>query len=277
MPQPMVTLEHVFKWYRSGFSKTNVLSDITTSVKEGQILGLLGPNGAGKTTLIKLLLGLTPLSKGEITLFGKREIERSSRERIGFLPEESYLYPFLTIEESVKFNAQLFENRLENLKRIDSMLDMVGLLKHKHKKISECSKGMARRAALAQTMIHDPDLVILDEPTSGFDPVGISEVRDMIKDFKKNKKTVILCSHQLANVEGVCDEILILNRGKVLKQGRLDELLNSNLGGHLLLKNAESNKDILNWLTLQNIKFQVLPEQRLDEYFVEAIKKCSFE
>jgi ABC-2 type transport system ATP-binding protein len=210
-----------------GRDKVRALDDLTMTVHRGEVFGLLGPNGSGKSTTIKLLLGLIFPTMGTATILGQAAGSTTINERIGFLPEESYLYRFLNGEETLRFYGQLFKiPRRELNRRVPALLDTVGLdAKARKRKLREYSKGMARRIGLAQALINDPDLVLLDEPTTGLDPIGTKEMKDLIKSLKEQGKTVLLCSHLLADVQDVCDRITILFRGKEQIVGPVRDLL----------------------------------------------------
>ena len=187
----------------------------------------VGPNGSGKTTTLKLLLGLLFPTEGEITILGKSAADVSKNERIGYLPEESYLYRFLNAYETLDFYGRLFDmSAAERKERSEKLLDLVKLAPQaRRRQLKEYSKGMTRRIGVAQALINDPDLVMLDEPTSGLDPLGNRDMKDLILDLKKQGKTVLMCSHLLADVQDVCDRIAILYGGELKVMGRVDELL----------------------------------------------------
>ncbi len=213
-----------------GFWKSQqvaALTDLNLAVERSQIFGLLGPNGSGKTTTIKLLLGLINPTAGDALVMGKPAGDQDTRRVIGYLPEESYLYRFLNARQTLDFYARLFNmNRAQRRRAVDYYLDFVGLDPAvRSRRIGTYSKGQARRVALAQALLNNPDLVIMDEPTSGLDPVGMLEIKNMIVRLKEAGKTVLLSSHQLADVEDVCDRLVILYRGRVEIQGTLNELL----------------------------------------------------
>ena len=191
------------------------------------MFGLLGPNGSGKTTTLKLLLGLLFPTEGEVTILGKSAADVGKNERIGYLPEESYLYRFLNAYETLDFYGRLFDMPAAVRKeRSEKLLDLVKLAPQaRHRQLKEYSKGMTRRIGVAQALINDPDLVMLDEPTSGLDPLGSRDMKDLILDLKKQGKTVLMCSHLLADVQDVCDRIAILYEGELKVMGRVDELL----------------------------------------------------
>jgi len=216
------------KVYRDfwGRQKVRALKALDLEVRRGEVFGLLGPNGSGKTTTIKLILGLLFPTSGESLVFGKSANDVSKNERIGFLPEESYLYRFLNAEETLDFYARLFDMSPEvRQERVDALIKQVGLDRARKRQLQEYSKGMTRRIGLAQALINNPDLVLLDEPTSGLDPIGTREMKDMILRLKDEGKTVIMCSHLLADVQDVCDRIAILHQGELKEMGRVDTLL----------------------------------------------------
>jgi ABC-2 type transport system ATP-binding protein len=228
-PDSAVYTEHLTKVYKDfwGRDKVRALDDLNLTIHRGEVFGLLGPNGSGKSTTIKLLLGLIFPSAGRATVLGAPAGSTRINERIGFLPEESYLYRFLNGEETLKFYGRLFKIPSRDLKRrVPELLDIVGLdEKARKRKLREYSKGMARRIGLAQALINNPDLIMLDEPTTGLDPIGTREMKDLILDLKKQGKTVLLCSHLLADVQDVCDRITILFRGKMMELGMVKDLL----------------------------------------------------
>ncbi len=218
-------LNKVFKdfWNRP---KARAVNDVSFEIKRGEVFGLLGPNGSGKSTTIKLLLGLLHPNSGLIQVFGRSPRDVRTKARIGYLPEESYLYKYLDTEETLDFFGNLFAlNSKERKKRAEQLLDMVGLKRVQMRTVGEFSKGMQRRIGLAQALINDPDLVILDEPTSGMDPIGCREMKDLILTLAERGKTVILSSHLLSDVEDVCDRVVIYYGGKIQAMGELKDLL----------------------------------------------------
>ncbi len=216
------------KVYRDfwGRQKVRALKALDLKIHQGEIFGLLGPNGSGKTTTIKLLLGLLFPTEGEALVFGKAATDVTKNEKIGYLPEESYLYRFLNAEETLDFYGRLFNmDKSTRRQRTQDLIDMVGLTRAKKRQLKEYSKGMTRRIGLAQALINDPQLVILDEPTSGLDPIGTREMKDLIIDLRKKGKTVLMCSHRLDDVQDVCDRIAILHQGELKKLGAVGDLL----------------------------------------------------
>jgi len=218
-------LTKVFKDFW-GRAKARAVDNADFEVRRGEVFGLLGPNGSGKSTTVKLILGLLYPTKGHIEVFGHSPRHVATKSRIGYLPEESYLYRYLNSRETLDFFGNLFRlTRNERNDRAEQLLEMVGLSQTRMRAVGEFSKGMQRRIGLAQALINDPDLVILDEPTSGLDPIGCREVKDLILALARRGKTVILSSHLLADVEDVCDRVVIYYGGKVQARGTLKELL----------------------------------------------------
>jgi ABC-2 type transport system ATP-binding protein len=224
----IVETRNLSKVYRDfwGRQKVKALKALDLEVRRGEIFGLLGPNGSGKTTTMKLLLGLLFPTSGQALVFGRDATDVSKNERLGYLPEESYLYRFLNAEETLDFYGRLFDMPTRVRKqRSAELIEMVGLDWAKRRQLKEYSKGMARRIGLAQALINDPELILLDEPTSGLDPIGTREMKDLILKLKAQGKTVIMCSHLLADVQDVCDRIAILHQGELKELGRVDSLL----------------------------------------------------
>ncbi|HUO07097.1 MAG TPA: ABC transporter ATP-binding protein [Phycisphaerae bacterium] len=226
---PAIETRNLTKIYPGFWSNQRVtaLQDLNLTVNRGEIYGLLGPNGSGKTTTIKLLLGLINPTTGVAEVLGKSAGDQISRRSIGYLPEETYLYRFLNAKQTLDFYARLFNmNHAQRRRAIDYYLDFVGLDPAvRRRRIGTYSKGQARRVGLAQALLNDPDLVILDEPTSGLDPLGTLEMKNLIKELKNAGKTVLLSSHNLADVEDVCDRVCILYRGKIEVEGSVNDLL----------------------------------------------------
>jgi len=227
-PRPIVT-EGLTKIYRDfwGRQKVHALVGLDLGLERGEIFGLLGPNGSGKSTTIKLLLGLIFPTAGRARVLGLAPGTPAVNQRIGYLPEESYLHRFLTGSETVDFYGRLFGmDRRQRRRRTEELLDLVGLdARARARQLREYSKGMSRRIGLAQALVNDPELLLLDEPTSGLDPIGTREMKDLILRLKSQGKTILLSSHLLADVQDVCDRIGILDRGHLKKIGRVRDLL----------------------------------------------------
>lgn len=226
--QVVIETRNLSKIYRDfwGRKKVQALNSLDIEIRQGEIFGLLGPNGSGKSTTIKLILGLLFPTSGRVLVFDKDASETSKNERVGYLPEESYLYKFLTAEETLDFYGRLFNmSAADRRRRVDELIKMVGLERARYRQLREFSKGMTRRVGLAQALINDPDLILLDEPTTGLDPIGTREMKDLILSLRDAGKTILLCSHQLADVQDVCDRVAILHQGELKELGRVEDLL----------------------------------------------------
>src|SRR5438874_12268054 len=272
-------LTKVFKDFW-GRHKARAVDNVDFEVHRGEVFGLLGPNGSGKSTTVKLLLGLLYPTKGHIEVFGHSPRHVATKSRIGYLPEESYLYRYLDSHETLDFFGSLFDlpNR-ERRRRAGQLLEMVGLNQVRRRMVGEFSKGMQRRIGLAQALINDPDLVLLDEPTSGLDPIGSREVKDLILALARRGKTVILSSHLLADVEDVCDRVVIYYGGKIHAIGALKELLAKP-------DSIRITAPVLSRQTLQRVldvirqdvaedKVRIdTPTQNLESYFLDVVEKA---
>ena len=224
----VVETRSLTKVYRDfwGRKKKTALNALDLTIHKGEIFGLLGPNGSGKTTTIKLLLGLLFPTAGDAFVFGEPAAKVEKNERIGYLPEESYLYRFLNAEETLDFYGRLFDiPATVRRERSAKLIDMVGLSADKKRILKEYSKGMRQRIGLAQALINDPELVILDEPTSGLHPLGTRWMKDLILELRKQGKTVLMCSHRLDDVQDVCDRIAILYNGNLQELGAVSKLV----------------------------------------------------
>jgi len=230
---PVVQTWELTKVYRTGFwlnQKLESLKGCTLSVYQGETFGLLGPNGAGKTTLLKILLGIVRASSGRAVLLGKPIGDHAVKQRIGYLPENPYLYDYLTAWEFLRYTAGLFQiPRTESKKRIPQLLEMVGMDRKtaKKKPLRQYSKGMLQRIGMAQALINNPDIVFLDEPMSGLDPIGRYQIRQIILSLQEQGKTIFFNSHVLGDVEQICDRVAILAQGELICTGSLEELLGS--------------------------------------------------
>lgn len=263
-----------------GRPKAKAVNDISFTIEPGEVIGLLGPNGSGKSTTVKMLLGLLYPTGGILDVLGRSPRAVETKREIGYLPEESYLYKYLTAEETLDFFGSLFNlSRADRKKRIDQLLDMVGMAHARRRRVGEYSKGMARRIGLAQAMINDPEFLILDEPTSGLDPLGCKEVKDLILTLKARGKTVLITSHLLSDIEDVCDRVIILYGGKVRAMGGLGELLTVSDENRIVtpaLPQAAMN-EVLKILreNLHGEEFTVdHPRRTLEEFFLDVITKA---
>jgi len=228
--QPIVAVQGLVKTFKDFWMRTRAraVDGVTFHVDPGEIFGLLGPNGSGKSTTIKIVLGLLKPTSGRVAVFGKPPTDVGVKKRIGYLPEESYLYPFLNARETLDYYGKLFElDHKVRRRRTDELLDMVGLAGVQFRAVREYSKGMQRRIGLAQALINDPDLLILDEPTTGLDPIGTRQVKDLILALGRRGKTIVLSSHLLSDVEDCVSRMVILYGGTIRAEGTCDELLTS--------------------------------------------------
>jgi len=226
--EPVVECVALTKVFQDFWGRDKVLAvdRLDLEIRPGEVFGLLGPNGSGKTTTIKILLGLLYPTSGAARVFGRPPTETMIKGRIGFMPEESYLYRYLNAHETLDYYGRLFKlDGHERRRRTEQLIDMVGLKRAARRPVGTYSKGMARRIGLAQAIINDPDLLILDEPTTGLDPVGTRQIKDVITTLGRRGKTVILCSHLLADVEDVCDRVAVMYGGRCQALGPIRELL----------------------------------------------------
>jgi len=277
-----VRVDNLTKVFRDfwGRPKALAVNGVSFEVRAGEVFGLLGPNGSGKSTTIKMMLGLLNPTKGFIDMFGQSPRDVKTKERIGYLPEESYLYKYLNSMETLDFFGGLFAlDPKEKAIRSKQLLDMVGLTAAKMRTVGEFSKGMQRRIGLAQALINDPDLVILDEPTSGLDPVGCREIKDLILNLKARGKTVILSSHLLADVEDVCDRAVIYYGGKIQQYGTLEELLTERdtIRFTLPALSEEAQQEVMNTIAKHVPKDQVRvenPTQNLESFFLNVVENA---
>jgi ABC-2 type transport system ATP-binding protein len=227
-PDTVASIDQLTKVFRDFWRRPKVqaVNGISFDLRRGEVFGLLGPNGSGKSTTIKMMLGLLRPTSGQIRVLGQPPDHVAAKARVGYLAEESLLYPYLTSAETLAFFGRLFNlPRAERERRIDELLDMIGLAHARDRIVGEFSKGMARRIGLAQALINDPDLIILDEPTAGLDPLGCRQVKDLIRALARRGKTVLLSSHLLADVEDSCDRIAILYNGRIQALGAMHDLL----------------------------------------------------
>ena len=272
-----ISLTKVFPdWW--GRAKVIAVEDLNLQVRQNEIYGFLGPNGSGKTTTIKMLLNLLHPTKGASFVFGGSVDTPAISERIGYLPEESYLYRYLTARETLDFYGRIFGLPADIRKaRIETLLEMVGLSGMGNRQIGTFSKGMARRIGLAQALINDPDLLILDEPTSGMDPMGTRQMKDLFVELARRGKTILLCSHLLADVEDVCDRIGILYGGRMQVEGTVRELLQHK--HELQMRTGQLSENALEQIKQivsnegEHIDIQK-PLDKLESFFVKVVAKA---
>lgn len=278
--EAVIQIRNLTKIYRDfwGRKKVRALNSLSLEVQKGEVFGLLGPNGSGKTTTMKLLLGLLFPTEGEISILGKSATDVSKNERIGYLPEESYLYRFLNANETLDFYGRLFDmTPQQRTQRAEELIEMVGLKDARRRQLKEYSKGMTRRIGLAQALINDPDLVLLDEPTSGLDPQGSRDMKDLIVRLKAQGKTVVMSSHLLADVQDVCDRIAILYGGELKELGRVDELLKERNISQMQTSsmNDACLEEVKAVLAKHNVEFQKVdhPTNSLEELFLKTVER----
>jgi ABC-2 type transport system ATP-binding protein len=281
--QPVVVtvgLTKVFKdfWYRD---RVKAVDSLDLEVRAGEVFGLLGPNGSGKSTTIKILLGLLYPTRGKVAVFGRAPTDVGVKDRIGFLPEESYLYRFLDARETLDYYGRLFRlARPERRRRVDELLKMVGLEREARRRVGEYSKGMARRIGLAQALINDPDLLILDEPTTGLDPIGTAQIKELIHKLnREHRKTILLSSHLLADVEDVCDRVSILYGGKRRALGMVGELLRRNeqtqiTAERLGSETIERIRALIAEAEQKSVVSVNAPRERLESLFIRVVREA---
>jgi len=236
-----ISIANLTKVYPIPFRRERITAvrNLSLDVEPGQVYGLLGPNGSGKSTTMKIVLGLVSPSAGSTRIFGRDSREVESREEVGFLPENPYFYKFLTGQETLHFYGKICGLSGARLReRASELLALVGLEHARDRRLGGYSKGMLQRVGLAQALIQQPRLLVLDEPTAGVDPAGSREIRDLILDFKKRGITVLLCSHLLSQVQEICDRIGILHKGVLIREGRLDELISIENQTEMILEGA---------------------------------------
>ncbi|TKJ28283.1 multidrug ABC transporter ATP-binding protein [bacterium (candidate division B38) B3_B38] len=245
---PAIEIKNLYKSFRSGFflKKQLVLHNLSLQVQQGEAFGFLGPNGAGKTTTIRIINGLSYPDQGEVFIFGKENTNVGVKARVGFLPEEPYFYHHLTGWEFLDFYSQLFGySRRYRHKRIAFLLELIGLQEYADMQLRKYSRGMLQRIGLAQALINDPQLVILDEPMSSLDPIGRRMVRDIIIDLGKRGKTVFFSSHILSDVEMVCDRVAIIIGGRIISVGKIGELVKEKVDFHEIVLDGISTDKLV--------------------------------
>jgi ABC-2 type transport system ATP-binding protein len=277
MTKPAVVVSGLTKTFPVPFQRRSVIAvrDLDLRVDAGQVYGLLGPNGSGKSTTLKVILGLVSPTRGKAEIFGRDSTRVASREAVGFLPESPYFYKDLTAAETLRFYGKLCGMHGTKLtKRIDELLELVRLTGARDRRLRGFSKGMLQRIGLAQALVHDPQLVVLDEPTAGVDPAGSREIRDLILDLKRRGTTVLLSSHLLGQVQEVCDRVGILANGLLVREGTMTELLGVQNQTALVLENAAPDllRDIAKLAEASGARVveQGTPQTTLEQLFLEA-------
>lgn len=269
--------EQVSKSYRNfwGRRRQPALNNLELQIGKGEVVGLLGPNGSGKTTAIKLLVGLLYPDSGRVRLFDGSPADSAQRARLGYLPENNQLLPFLTAEESLDFQARLRGlDRRQRRQRVPALLEQLGMLRARGQRCDTFSKGMARRLALAQALIGDPEMLVLDEPTSGLDPLGTRDFKDLLRSQKDRGTTCLLCSHLLSEIELVCDRVVILYRGDKIREGTLAGLLDDPQRTLLTLREPQDGlvERLVELARQEAAEVQSEPYRRsLEELFVASL------
>jgi ABC-2 type transport system ATP-binding protein len=276
MTTPAVRIENLTKIFPVPLRRQRVTAvrNISFEVRPGEVYGLLGPNGSGKSTTLKILLGLVTPNQGRAMIFGQDSRDYHSRRDVGFLPENPYFYKFLTAAETLRFYGKVcgMGGTILN-KRVDELIHLVGLEEARDRRIGGFSKGMLQRIGLAQALIQDPRLVVLDEPTAGVDPAGSHQIRDLILDLKKRGKTVLLTSHLLEQVQEICDRVGIMARGEMIREGALADLVSVKNQTEFVIENATPEIRSQIEHLLQNSPAKLLstrqPQRSLESVFLE--------
>ncbi|MBJ7258077.1 MAG: ABC transporter ATP-binding protein [Chthoniobacterales bacterium] len=279
MSNPPVEIEGLTKVFPVPLRRERVVAvrDLSLRVEKGEVYGLLGPNGSGKSTTLKILLGLVTATRGTTRVFGEESRSVRSRKDVGFLPENPYFYKFLTGAETVRFFGKLSGMSGDALEaRVAELLELVGLADAAARRVGSYSKGMLQRVGLAQALVQDPGLLVLDEPTAGVDPVGSREIRDLILKLKSRGKTVLLCSHLLSQVQEVCDRVGILARGSLVREGRVEDLLALEDRHEMVLENATPEQIAELGKAAERLGVRVVSSGRaqttLENLFLDAIQ-----
>ncbi|MFN2474798.1 MAG: ABC transporter ATP-binding protein [Chthoniobacterales bacterium] len=280
MSEPAVAVSGLTKTFPVPFQRRSIIAvrDLNLRVDAGQVYGLLGPNGSGKSTTLKVILGLVSPTRGKAEIFGRDSSRVASRAAVGFLPESPYFYKYLTAAETLRFYGKLCGMHGAKLtKRIDELLNLVRLTDARDRRLRGFSKGMLQRIGLAQALVHEPQLVVLDEPTAGVDPAGSREIRDLILDLKRWGTTVLLSSHLLGQVQEVCDRVGILANGVLVREGTMTELLGVQNQTALVLENAGPKllHDIATLAEASGARVveQGTPQTTLEQLFLEATRR----
>jgi len=266
-----------------GRGKVLAVDNLDLEIHPGEVFGLLGPNGSGKTTTIKMLLGLLYPTRGRARVFERPPTDTAIKRRIGYMPEESYLYRFLNATETLDYYGRLFKlDRSERRRRTEQLIEMVGLKRAAHRSVGQYSKGMARRIGLAQALINDPDLLILDEPTTGMDPIGSRQIKDVIIELAKRGKTVLLSSHLLADVEDVCNRVAIMYGGKLQAIGPVRELLARQDVTQIMIPQTDNGtlgrvRQLIETQTGHPVLSVDHPTDRLEDVFLRVVEKAQRE
>ncbi len=264
-------------WHRK---RVVAVDRLDLDIQRNEVFGLLGPNGSGKTTTIKMLLGLLYPTRGRISVLDRPPTDVEVKARIGYLPEESYLYRFLDARETLDYYGRLFQiPRQDRRRRVEQLLEMVGLTRQARRRVGEYSKGMARRIGLAQALINDPELLILDEPTTGLDPIGTREIKDLIIHLRNKGKTILLCSHLLADVEDVCQRVVVLYGGRCQAVGNIHELLQQQNLTQITTERLDQAtitriQDMVENEAHKSVVRVETPSDRLESFFLRIVRQA---
>ena len=278
MSTSAICIQNLTKDFAVGMrgKKLRAVDDLCLEVGDNEIFGLLGPNGSGKSTTIKIILGLLEASKGTCEIYGRPSKLVDARRSVGFLPEAPYFYRYLTGRELVRYYARIcMVPRVKIDSSVDSVIKLVGMTEAADRRVGTYSKGMLQRIGLAQSLVHDPQLVILDEPTAGVDPLGSAAIAEIVRELKCRGKTVLLSSHLLAQIEGLCDRVAILHRGKLVREGRIDDLVEEKDAESLVVQglSAEGRAVVEAEIKEQGGRLARVEKPRLslDAYFLKEV------
>ena len=278
MSTSAICIQNLTKDFAVGMrgKKLRAVDDLCLEVGDNEIFGLLGPNGSGKSTTIKIILGLLEASKGTCEIYGRPSKFVDARRSVGFLPEAPYFYRYLTGRELVRYYARIcMVSRVKIDSAVDSVIKLVGMTEAADRRVGTYSKGMLQRIGLAQSLVHDPQLVILDEPTAGVDPLGSAAIAEIVRELKRRGKTVLLSSHLLAQIEGLCDRVAILHRGKLVREGRIDDLVEEKDAESLVVQglSAEGRAVVEAEIKAQGGRLARVEKPRLslDAYFLKEV------
>ena len=284
MSTSAICIQNLTKDFAVGMrgKKLRAVDDLCLEVGDNEIFGLLGPNGSGKSTTIKIILGLLEASKGTCEIYGRPSKLVDARRSVGFLPEAPYFYRYLTGRELVRYYARIcMESRVKIDSAGDSVIKLVGMTEAADRRVGTYSKGMLQRIGLAQSLVHDPQLVILDEPTAGVDPLGSTAIAEIVRELKRRGKTVLLSSHLLAQIEGLCDRVAILHRGKLVREGRIDDLVEEKDAESLVVQglSAEGRAVVEAEIKAQGGRLARVEKPRLslDAYFLKEVHESENE
>jgi len=280
LPCPAIAISGLTKDFSLNLRgiKLRAVDNLTLTVPEGQVFGLLGPNGSGKSTTIKIILGLLEPTVGDCHVFGVPSGRVDSRLNVGYLPEAPYFYRYLSGTELVRFYGRICGvPKAQLADRVREVIDWVGLSAAAHRRVGTYSKGMLQRIGLAQALVHDPRLIILDEPTAGVDPVGSAEISELILKLKSQGKTVLITSHLLAQIEDICDRVAILDRGKLILEGAVNDLVGRQDQQSLIVDTlpAAELEELRGWLATRGHTLNAVeqPRTRLDQLFLSKVAR----